>query len=337
MPESVAEEVHREVLALCRRSSSIEHALAKQFVRIHAEKLHQQLGYASFLDYAVEALGLPPSKAEALLRIGRSLDGLPILDAAWAAGEIEWTKAREILKVLTPENEAAWVERAKHASNRELERDLDRTLVGEPPPAPGKVKDPARTRMTFRLDTADAEVVRTVIQWARSQLGEDRDHVGDGEILASLLQRVMHDVPKEEAPPTAERFRIVVQHCPDCGRTEGTDCELTDGMIAQTCCDAEVVDLRPGPDRGRLTHAIPAATRRFVLHRDELRCQVPGCTNRLFLEVHHVHARAVGGGHRRRTSCASARSTTGSCTTGCWRPRRWRTGCGSRSRTGGRC
>lgn len=52
-----------------------------------------------------------------------------------------------------------------------------------------------------------------------------------------------------------------------------------------------------GPARGRLTRNIPPATRRAVLHRDGLRCVVPGCRCRLWLDVHHLRARASGGTH----------------------------------------
>jgi 5-methylcytosine-specific restriction endonuclease McrA len=217
--------------------------------------------------------------------------------AAWAAGEVAWTKARDMLKVLTPDNEAAWVERAKNVTSRQLEDDLDQTLMGEPPPSrTSERRAPSRQRLVFHVDTSDAEVIRTVIQWARSQLGEERDDVSDGEILASLVQRVMHDVPSDTAP-TAERFRIVVQHCPDCGRTDAPDCELTEAVVAEAGCDAEVVELRDGPARGHLTHTIPPAVRRTVLHRDRCRCRVPGCDNRLFLDLHHLRSRTSGGRH----------------------------------------
>jgi 5-methylcytosine-specific restriction endonuclease McrA len=293
----VARALHEEAVTVCKRLRGAEHALAVLLARIHDEKLHHDLGYANVLDYAEELLGLPRSKAEGLLRLGRSLQRLPVLDRAWSAGEVDWTKARDMLSILTPENEAAWVERAGRRTNRELEADLRVTLTGEPPPSHVEPpKAPARTRLTFTLDTVDAEIVKTVLQWARSTLGEDRDDVGDGELLAALLQRVMHDVPSTSAP-TGERFRVVVQRCPECGQTSGLDAELTDTKELTASCDAEILEMREGPQRGHLTRTIPPATRRAVLQRDRYACQVPGCSNRLHLDVHHVKSRACGGGH----------------------------------------
>jgi hypothetical protein len=37
--------------------------------------------------------------------------------------------------------------------------------------------------------------------------------------------------------------------------------------------------------------------RRAVLQRDGHRCQVPGCTNRLWLDIHHLAYRRDGGDH----------------------------------------
>ena len=222
---------------------------------------------------------------------------LPVLAGAWAAGDLDWTKARDMLAVLTPDNEAAWVERAKNVTSRQLDADLRATLMGQPPPSHVEPpKAPARTRLVYEVDTVGAELIRAVLQHARSTLGTDRDDVGDGEILVELLRRLMHDLPTGTAP-SAERFKIVVQHCPDCGDTSGLNAELTDTTVLTSQCDAEIVEMREGPTRGHLTHNIPPAIRRAVLHRDRGECQVPGCTNCLYIEVHHVESRAFGGRH----------------------------------------
>lgn len=72
---------------------------------------------------------------------------------------------------------------------------------------------------------------------------------------------------------------------------------MSDTVVAEACCDAEIIDLREGPKRGHSTRAIPPAMRRIVFHRDGWRCSVPGCTNRAWLQVHHDRPWAEGGGH----------------------------------------
>ncbi|MEO8183807.1 MAG: hypothetical protein ABI895_33705, partial [Deltaproteobacteria bacterium] len=44
----------------------------------------------------------------------------------------------------------------------------------------------------------------------------------------------------------------------------------------------------------RAQQTIPPALRRAVLLRDRRRCQVPGCTNTRWLDVHHLELRSEG-------------------------------------------
>jgi hypothetical protein len=47
----------------------------------------------------------------------------------------------------------------------------------------------------------------------------------------------------------------------------------------------------------RAKQTIPPALRRAVLLRDKHRCQVPGCRNTTFLDLHHIQLRSEGGRH----------------------------------------
>jgi hypothetical protein len=46
-----------------------------------------------------------------------------------------------------------------------------------------------------------------------------------------------------------------------------------------------------------LEEAIPPAVRRFVLQRDQGRCQIDGCQSRYRIQPHHIRRRAWGGDH----------------------------------------
>lgn len=47
----------------------------------------------------------------------------------------------------------------------------------------------------------------------------------------------------------------------------------------------------------RATQTVPPRIRRAVVKRHRGCCAVPGCTNRAYVHLHHLHARAEGGGH----------------------------------------
>ncbi|MCI0588670.1 MAG: HNH endonuclease [Planctomycetes bacterium] len=94
------------------------------------------------------------------------------------------------------------------------------------------------------------------------------------------------------------RFQVVLYKCEACGGAtvgqEGT--AAPPSLEARAGCDAEVVALGSGEGAdGKASKTLPPKLRRAVLLRDGHRCVVPGCTNRLWLEVHHLIPRAAGG------------------------------------------
>ncbi len=104
-----AHQIHAELLSAVRARRAAEHTAARLLRQVLDESLHHALGYASIYDYAEQALDLTVRQARGLMQIGGMLPSLPALDAAFSSGAISWTKARELIRVITPETEAAWV------------------------------------------------------------------------------------------------------------------------------------------------------------------------------------------------------------------------------------
>ena len=111
-------------------------------------------------------------------------------------------------------------------------------------------------------------------------------------------------VPRSSGGENAYRVnhRIIAHRCPDCEKhwaeTRGGRFELTQESRERLECDHEEVagdDAAGTP--GHVTRSIPPATRRRVLIRDGGHCQVPGCRNRRYLDLHHIQPRSRGGGH----------------------------------------
>ena len=99
---------------------------------------HQRLGFTRIDDYARERLGISGRELQELARVARALDALPLVAAAFAAGEVSWSHVRVLASVATPETEKAWLLRARGATVRGLaamarqpEPD-DESLDGEP-------------------------------------------------------------------------------------------------------------------------------------------------------------------------------------------------------------
>ena len=283
---SAATDLHEALLDALRTHQAAEHRLATLLFRMQQDNHFLELGYCSLGNYAKQALDLETRKTRALLQLGRALPHFPVLDQAFAAGTLGWTKAREVLRVATEETEAAWVAKAQQITSRELEAMVSMARCGETPTdEPPEERGPARRRAVFEMESLDLETLRAAIAWYRTEMGAGTE-VEDGVILAAMAQRMLHDA-EGEAAPTGEVYRKVIQICPRCDQDHGYDAEVTDTLRAEADCDAEVLDMREGPRKGHVSRTIPPALRRTVLHRDRGRCIVPGCESRLWLHLHH--------------------------------------------------
>src|SRR4051812_38641255 len=78
------------------------------------------LGHSGIGDYARERLGIAASTAQKMARSARKLRGRPLLRAAVRAGDVPIRAAEAVIPVAHGENEAAWVELARHMSVRAL-------------------------------------------------------------------------------------------------------------------------------------------------------------------------------------------------------------------------
>jgi hypothetical protein len=92
-------------------------------------------------------------------------------------------------------------------------------------------------------------------------------------------------------PPSSQRQETEAP--PRC--TERKPAHVSTGTKNQSAhVSAALPSPKPMPPRARATQTIPPALRRAVLLRDQRRCQVPGCQNTRWLDVHHLELRSEG-------------------------------------------
>jgi hypothetical protein len=92
-------------------------------------------------------------------------------------------------------------------------------------------------------------------------------------------------------------YQVAVNVCEHCGQgtqpANGEDVAVEPAVVEMAECDARVLPTHVGE---RATQTIRPARRRAVMRRDGGRCVVPGCRHATFVDVHHITARADGGG-----------------------------------------
>jgi hypothetical protein len=293
-----------------RRAACARLLAANYLLDLAERRLFRELGYSSVMHYATRALGLAPREVWERLRMARALRELPCLTAALRDGRLSWSKAREIVRVATPETERAWLALAQRLSCRELEAAVA-AEVGPDVPADGRSRYSCRfvaadtVRVTVDLTPEQFALLDQALDVIRKRLGTE-DPADAFELIArAYLARVGDDVPEL-------RQHIVVHRCREC-RSEWR--ETSKGRVpvrpatpSRVPTDLVEVD-DPEEEReversshvgSRRSRYVPRDVLRKVRWRDEGRCQVPGCLNGRWSQLHHIRFFARGGGQRTR-------------------------------------
>ena len=222
--------------------------------------LHSALGYSSTAHFALTRLGLDRRRCSELVVIGKKLLELPLVDAAFLEGSLAWSKVVELVRIVTPENQEAWLEHAKSRTVRDLADDVRRVRRGELPRHENDGRGTPHTRfdVTARVgkDTYDKlEAVRDRLQ----------QKLGRPVTTAEVLDELLRVCPLDTTPPTSVEVH-----------DEEHDEDTTE--------DGRTDELDPQTSK---------ALRDEVLALDGFRCQCCGRTHGL--HVHHVIYRSEGG------------------------------------------
>ena len=280
------------------------------FGEIMRRRLYRKLGYSSINQYARVELKFSKTRTGDFVQLARKLEQLPEVRASIAGGQLGYTKAREIVKVASPETQKGWVEEAKVSSRRELERKVARARR-QAKTNPGQtelIPDDTLKRVPRAANPVRLSVEMTPEQFALYEALLEKLHqqgpVGNRaelilEAMAELIAARAATTPKK-APRGAHSggpsYQLHIHQCPDCQQaaipTSKGELAVDKIFIEAATCDAKVN--RSGQ---RNTATIPPSLRRMVLTRDRHLCRTPGCGHTKFLEVHHLKPRSLGGGH----------------------------------------
>ncbi len=319
IPDQPAAQVHTSLRSSLAALEEAHQCSVLWFGEVMRRKLFRDLGHSSINQYAIQELGFSKSRTDDFVRLARQLEKLPAVREAVAAGELGYTKAREIVSVATPETQDEWLKAAK-GTRKQLINEVKKVKraakvdpgQGELLPSSPTVVAPQELPVRFQVDlTPEQEARRAAMVERLHKLGgvpTDRAELMLEGLAALLETKEFHGqkCPRghlESRPPVqihvhenAATGRMTVQ-------TDAGERELSRAESERIRCDAAVCE-----HGGRNTTTIPPRVRREVLARDKHQCQAPGCGRTRFLEVHHIRARQQGGSNQAEnlvTLCAS--------------------------------
>ena len=283
-PGLATHEVERRLVLAMRAGELCNRALAFYLAELQERRLYQALGFPDVVEFARKRLGMGRRRTYQLLATGRHLAELPRVDRAFARGELSWSKARCIARVATPDTEQAWVERARLASQEQVETIVSGCHKGDPPPRLGEGLPRSRFVVKVTLDAIGHEMLELAREKLQAELGRI---VTDEELLREALALILSSDADGTVPGRKKvdgsRFRVVVQG-PQGGREERQP-----GGRAQTAVPVSGPQLESLDSDAR----VGSRLRRRILERDGYRCQA--CASRRDLMVHHVLWRSRDG------------------------------------------
>src|SRR6266545_660911 len=148
MRDEMWKTVHAELTRLARAKGEYDAEEARWLVAAVRLRVHEQVGYATPLEYLERLFGYGPRMAKERLRVAEALAGLPAMRDALAAGALTWSAVRELSRVAVAGTEAEWLAAARGKTARQIEEMVPGRKPGDRP------SDPAEpvTRHVLRLE-----------------------------------------------------------------------------------------------------------------------------------------------------------------------------------------
>jgi Domain of unknown function (DUF222)/HNH endonuclease len=291
-------------------------------------------GFHSCAHWISFRCGVSRWEAREHVRVAKRLRDLPVIQAAFARGEVSYAKVRTLTRVAEPSCEEELLELAALLTVSQLERALGvyRRITREEAAESHERAflyyfwdDDGSLLLRARLPAEDGAVFVRALEAARDSLRERRrgeqqtndDPIAaaagrqwsqppgptSAEALTALAEAALTAEPRERTG--GERVQVTVHIdagalADDAKGRSGVENgpALSPETARRLGCDSSLVRIieRDGKPLsvGRRTRTIPPALRRALKTRDRC-CQFPGCDNDRFVDAHHIEHWAHGG------------------------------------------
>jgi hypothetical protein len=146
---------HEDLIRLARTRAGLDFEEGEKLRAAESARVHERLGYGSFVEYIERLFGYSPRLTLEKLRVAQALDGLPELAAELRDGNVSWSSVRELTRVATSATERDWLEASRGCTMREIERLVSGHRPGD---LPSDAKDWRAERHVLRFEVS-AEVL----------------------------------------------------------------------------------------------------------------------------------------------------------------------------------
>jgi hypothetical protein len=257
--------------------------------------------------------GISRVTAQEKVRVARALWLLPQIDAAFAQGDLSYSKVRALSRVATERNETDLLTFALKATAAQVESYCRRLRNGDAEVSAADAKRLHESRslsrhfredgtgtLTVELPNAELELVLKALEYVAQSLPDDPSRSLFAKGADALLQMARDALAgRSDNGSAPENYQVVVHVDATALSRLGGEADVPLPTVRRLCCDGAVVPIVDGDDGralnvGRKQRIVPTAIKRAVFARDRA-CTFPGCHHTRYLDTHHVHHWADGG------------------------------------------
>jgi hypothetical protein len=285
------------VKCLAARECRATAALVRSLMELDARRLYLGEGYSSLFTYCTQALHLAEGAAYNRIEAARAARRFPAILMALEDGSVTLTAVRLLAPHLTADNHRDVLASARHKGKRAIE--LLVASLRPMPPVPSTIRKLPEPRSALLEPTGEAAPVPraptpiTITTSINAPLPAVT-------ALAPERYKVQFTISRE-TQDKLRRVQALARHA----IPSGDPAEIFDRALTLLLHDLErrrcaaVTAPRAAREAVGGSRYLPASVKRTVWRRDDGRCAYIGrdgrCTERSFLEYHHVRPYAAGG------------------------------------------
>jgi hypothetical protein len=294
------------VAASLQGSINLQHArLVRHMQTVLADGSWSGSGVVSPQHWLCWRAGVSSSTARHIVMVARRASSLPTLMAAFDDGALTLDQVAVACRVPDWADERVTAY-ARQMTVRQLTTVTRREFLDRPAPEPVSdesvtmgQRDDGRWWAAVRLDADHGSVVESALREARDALIQSGDRQATwADAMVEMARRSLGVA----GPERRQRFQLTMHVAAD---HEGSPIArwssgrpLPASISALLSCDGDVrrLDHIAGApvNLGRTMRIVPDRLRKIIIERDG-GCRVPGCTNALHLDIHHLIHWSAGG------------------------------------------
>ena len=192
------EALDRELASVAQKSGSLRLALALGLDALARTDGHHDLSFSSLIAYGSERCERSATWIRKSRGLARKTQSLPLLRAGLISGRISWSLALELVKVATPETEAAWLQRAQGRTVKQLRDEVQKHLHpdGDSANTDADEAEEARVTLTVTANCEDVWLFQAASTILREAGAQTMDDIVDG-LVGEASHTLFEQVPRE--------------------------------------------------------------------------------------------------------------------------------------------